>query len=783
MVDERYREQARTFINETLKAVVPGLNVDGGSAVNAVFGRGAAAIGAALHQEIDHLVKARDLSRPEAMTEADMDSWLRLMLSDRDGGERAFGFVQLFYTNRARRDYGSGLTATTEDSSAFFVTTVDLSFLPQDHLLDTATGLFYINVPFVARDVGEVSNVEVGEITKILGDSSAPARVTNPSAFRGGLPKQTNIQAFRKAQRAVSTRTPLARDGTIFFLQEKFGARLLDLLVVGMGDKEMLRDELHDMGEGSEPRFAIGPEAVGGTPLGTHVGGRTDVYSLYRTINYVQQQVDVFADMILGSPLVTGDTGTITASFPAGGTGTISATGKLILNLGGASEEVVHYTSATAVAVDVYEFEFEGAVENDHAFNTTVKVVSNGRLLVGPGKDITVLPVFQIAEVRLLDPVTFEPIGDPLPETAADRREPGWYVSDVNKFDLLSAKETKTLNIDEKRAFPGNAPVSGANGATVTHANGYTQYSNPGADFTGYQGREITLSGALDAKRVILQVVSETQVLLSGEALDEAGSGVDFAVEAGYADYNQYPVRLSFYTNTEIAEVQQFLDSDVKRTISGDSLARAFLPTLIDFRLQYRGQGEEVDVREKIIDVLQTSSGEIIGESEGAQFDYSDLINAAYQDGLANYVATPFEIRVRRMNNDGTITTKWLNPGRDTINRLAVRTAAEPGDSFLDTRRPERVGEFTVPSRGRLYLGAFTANQEVVEYDAVVTSGSRHTFVLKEGVFLSYAHPEDEPLKVSVEDFDPDNVIEDGVITNERSHRPFLGNVVIEKIR
>lgn len=864
-IDPRFFEQARSFITETMKSVVPTVNVDGGSAVNALLARGGATITATALQEIEHLLTTRDLTDPEAITEADMDLLLENLLTSRDGGDLAFGFVRLFYNDRVRREFAAGLTATIDDKSLQFLTISDLAFDPQDYFLDADNDRYFINVPFVAEAAGEEFNVDAGDINQLVNDTSGAVYVTNTSAFRNGREAQTNTQALRKAQRSVSTRTPIATDGAVFFMQDLFGAKLRDLLVVGNGDVEMLRDEVHDLGEGSEPRFQIGVDSLDpvtreqqGTPQNLHVGGRTDLYALFDGFNFVQQTVDLFADMTLDTdlpaPVAAGTT--VRATIVEGTTGVVPANGKLFLDLGDSGEEVVAYSTRTAVDNDTYDFVLADPTTQPHGTGASTKAVNNNELTVDPDGDITVLPVFQIAEVRLLDPVTFEPVGSALSETEEDSKVPGWYVTRSNPYDQLSARETKTLVIDEKRdssLYPGNQARSAAGGTTETVSFGgasRTKYTAP-TDFTGYQGREITLSGGITTvTRTILQVLSTTEIVVSGSALAASAGDVDFTIASAYADYNEFPVRLSYYTNTELEEAQQFMEQDSRRTLTDDPLVRAFLPVFVDFTMRYRGDGTEAEIRDSVNEVLKSSAGEALGESTGAKFEYSDLINAAYTNGLANYVETPFQVRVRRLQTDGSVRTDYLNPNADTVSELAVRTnpgAANYVDDgeysddtnvfestvytfvvgdvgrklqiedvglatiinvsggnaeldvtftgtvtdvtwsfaalFLETRRPTSVDEFVVPASGRLHLGAFTANSETVDYESVITeSETEFTFILKEGQSINLPHAVDEPLRVSTSDYDDDNVIRDGVITDERTYRPFLGTVIIEQL-
>lgn len=422
-VDARYQEQARAFVAETMKQVLPTLNVDAGSAVNTVMALGAGTIGAVLHQEIDHLLNSRSLSDPDSISEDDMDLMLANLLVTRDGGDLSFGFVRIYYSSRITRSFSRGMTTTTEDGSLSFVTLADLLYRPQDYLIDDSTGEFFLNIPFSGEEPGEDYNVDIGAITKIENDGTGALRVTNVSKFTNGRARQTNAEALRTAQRAVSTRTPLSRDGVVYFLESLFGGKLRNLLSVGIGEPEMMRDEVYDMGALADPRFQIGRDGTGGAAQGIHVGGRTDCYLLFDTVNYVQQHVDIFADMV-GGPYSASQP-TLSAAIVTGTTGTIAAAGKLIVNVGKADEETLAYSSFTTPDNVNYTFTLVGQTSLPHGASATVKAVNNGTLVVAPDGDITTLPVFKVADIRLLDPLTFQPIGSALPEVTPESRDPG----------------------------------------------------------------------------------------------------------------------------------------------------------------------------------------------------------------------------------------------------------------------------------------------------------------------------------------------------------------------
>jgi len=780
MTTERYRQQAEDFITETMQSEIPDVAVDSGSAINSLIVRGGGAIMAALFQEIDHVIGARDISDPEALSTEDMDRNMEVLLVERDAGIRSRGFVNIHFSNRDSRAFGAGTRVADSDQTLFFVVETDLEYTPSDHLPNASDGTFYLRVPFVAEKEGPEYDLDVGQITSFVDNQLGAIYVRNGEAFLGGLESQTNTQLLRTAQRSISTRTPLTIDGTVLALQQLFGTKLLDAIILGNGDSEMLRDELHVVG----PNMALDPSGV---PTGIHIGGRTDAYHWYPQVNYVQVDVDLTVDLVAASVINIGAT-SVSARFASGTTSSnaIPSSGRLVLDLGGANEETVEFSSVVFVLLTgIYTFTLTAPFPAfSHVSASPVTVSGNGAVNIGPDAAIQIVPVMLVKSVSLLDPLTLSPIGSPLVRVDPLSRSPGWYFEDFNKFNLMSAKETKTLRIDEKRNVPGNMPLSKTDGV-VSLGN---LLSSATTDFTGYQGRPITITfGMTTVTRTILQVLSVTQVMYSDGPEDPllTGAGRTFSVPAGYGDYIQYPVRIAFYTHTEIQEAQTAFDNGRTRIVCSDILSRAFYPIFLEFKLRYKGPGSELDVRAAILDLIQKSQGSVLGANTSTRFDVSDIVSAAYKDNLADYVETPFEIKIARVNQDGTEEIRWVAPGPNTVNQLIIATTvvAGPATRTITCTRPSQVAEFAVPSRGRLFLGAFAGTEEELTYDGVVYSGLNITFILEESSPSPAAgHPVAEPLRVSVYDFNPNNVITDGVISDGRMFRPYFGNVIIEKI-
>jgi hypothetical protein len=780
-IDQRYLDQTQAYIGESLKAEIPTLTVDGGSAVNSVLMRGASVIVAPLKQEVDHVIETHDLTDPEALSKEDFDVILGNLLVERDKGDFSQTFIDIHYADRVQRSFAQGLRASTSDRVKVYATTSDLVFDVQDYFVDPSDGTFYLRVPVTAQEAGPEFDVDVGEINTLLDSQSGVLYVRNSSDAVGGLAEQTNTQALRTANRSVSTRVPDTLDGTIVVLQKLFGQKLLDAVVVGNGDVDMIRDELYDMGEGEIPRWTLGPS---GTPSGIHLGGRSDVYNWYPSINFIEETVDLGVDLTFLANQTVG-VNSFVAKFAAGTTttNTVPASGKLVLELGSSIEETVSYSSFTFNgSLQQYTFTLTAPTQFAHQAEKSIKVAGNGQISIGPaGRIKAVLPIIRVASVVRLDPLTLAPIGDPIPEVDPDSREPGWYFEDINELIFMSAKETRTLHIDEKLTHLGNPALAGTTAVT-------SQTPTPrdlvctAVDFTGYQGRDITITTTGGTvTRTILQVISATEVQYSDGPEDPipSESSVSFSIEANTGDFVQYPIRVSYYSHTKIGEAQAVFDGGRIRVVTQDNLSHAFFPVFLDFTMNYKGSGSEEDVRKALLNVLQTAQGTTLGANSGTKFEVSDLVDAAYDGNLTDGVETPFEIKVTTINRDGTKSVKWVSPGPNTVNELVIASTSSPGDKIVTCTRPAQVAAFTIPTEGKLYLGAFVGTQETLTYDKVIFSGSNIIFILSEGESVGFSHPSSEPMRVSVLDFDPANVITDGVITSSKLYRPYFGTVIV----
>lgn len=777
MTGERYRKQAEDFIRESLESEIPGISTDPGSAVNNIMVRGGSVISAAVQQELEHSLLSRDISDPEAISESDMDDNLSNLLIAREAGLKSRGIVQVHFTARKPRSFTQGSGRLSDGNrELIWVIAADIDAKETDYFVDPSDNTFYLNIPYEGEKEGEAYSAAAGDIQTIIDTQIGALYVKNVSSFSKGNDTETNSEYLQRVKRGVSTRLPITIDGSIFSLQQLFGQKLLDVMIVGNGHAEMHRDELYD----NAGVLTLGPS---GTPTGIHIGGRDDVYSWYPSVNYVEIIVDPTIDLVFDGAVSPGDTQFDAVFLPGTTTqNTVPASGVLTLELGGANEETVRYSSFSFdQPTTTYTFTLESPLTLAHASGAAVKVGGSGDISVGIGAQIDILPILKIDRIQILDPLTLSPIGDPIPKSQEDGRVPGWYFYNVNNLVRMSAKESLTIRVDEKKDAPGNQPLSASDGSTSATRLLFSGTS----DFTGYEGREITIeTSTVTVTRTILRVVSTNQIEYSQgpeDPLPNEGS-VDFSIEDGSEDYLQYPFKVSFYTHTEIQEAQDVFDGGRIRVVAANTLSRAFYPTFLDFNLRYKGAGSEAEVRQSILDTIQQSQQGALGTASTASFDISDIIAAARGDGLAHYVETPMQVRVADVNRDGTESVSYISPSVNVVGDLALSAPLVIGDTVVPAFRPPQVSIGAIPPYGRLFFGVITGAPESVDYQAVVFSGSSITFILKQGQSMANPRLNGEPFKYSTYDYDPDEVITDGVITTDTVHRPYFGNVTVEKL-
>ena len=255
---QQFNLPVRKFIEQRMAENYPDFDFRRSTALNDMTANTFAALIQPFRNEIDAVKIAQSIKNYDFITEDQMNDLLFNLLIYRNTGSKAFGKVRMSFS--ALNDYNySSITFLTSDGLKFVnsfpinITPVLLSGnIDQD-------GTFYFDVDCESVDTGSQYAVDAGAIVSVDGNFPEIARVTNVNAFTQSSSKETNFQAFQRAQDATITRTLINEYSirTVLFNEFPF---LRDIKVVGAGDPAMIRD------------------IVNINNIDIHTYGKTDIY-------------------------------------------------------------------------------------------------------------------------------------------------------------------------------------------------------------------------------------------------------------------------------------------------------------------------------------------------------------------------------------------------------------------------------------------------------------------------------------------------------------------------
>lgn len=246
--------------------------------------------------------------------------------------------------------------------------------------------------------------------------------------------------------------------------------------------------------------------------------------------------------------------------------------------------------------------------------------------------------------------------------------------------------------------------------------------------------------------------------------------------------FDTTPVRVVYYTHPDIERLQLDFDEAGQRIVSGDTLARSYLPALVDITMRYRGRATPEQLTQRFAELLGFAVRET-PEDEDAVIDVSDILSALNDEGFASSFQTDPEVRVQSYLSDGEYVVRYLNPSRSTRQQMAHTTTIAAGQTRVQLRAPDAL--VPPPSRGRVILGGLDpARQEVMAYEGVVDIGQGvYLFIFRAGNVTQHAHTQWEPAWVGVRDWEPRLEFSGGALVIPSTCRPYLRQAVFIKVR
>jgi hypothetical protein len=197
--------------------------------------------------------RIRALTDPNSFDEGLVDDAAGNFYVDRDLGDFARATIRVFYDTPVDREFPA-FSAEFASGTLSFFNEFDFVITAAQMQLQSSGSLFFIDIPARAQVEGSDFNLDTTAGVTFITDTAAISSTLLSSAV-GGLPKETNTQILDRTKNSIGVRDLETIKGINAILREKFPA-LREILAVGMGDPEMMRDILYN----------------------AHVGGKTDIY-------------------------------------------------------------------------------------------------------------------------------------------------------------------------------------------------------------------------------------------------------------------------------------------------------------------------------------------------------------------------------------------------------------------------------------------------------------------------------------------------------------------------
>ncbi len=272
-------ERAETFLENLLTEEIPEGRFTEGSALRDLTVKALAFAFAHLKKEnatsrsLQSLLSVRDIATGDPDTDRAVSQATDAILSNwfvnRKMGAFARGLVFVDVTRRQDYVIPGNHRFTYDRIRGFYPDVVDASqniVIRADQLLPIVSvegtiESYQFSLRLIAAKTGDDYNV--APATWLAGTSFSPyaTKVYSTTKYEGGRGRETTPELIERAQTSISVRNLINPRSIEATLREKFSL-IQEILVLGMGDREMLRD----------------------LKLGLHVGGHTDVYLSLPTV-------------------------------------------------------------------------------------------------------------------------------------------------------------------------------------------------------------------------------------------------------------------------------------------------------------------------------------------------------------------------------------------------------------------------------------------------------------------------------------------------------------------
>lgn len=243
------------FLEDKLKEFNPDLAVGEGTAIRDLFIKPFSTVLQPIADEILSIRSNLSLADAEDLPETDLDRLAANYFVTRKTGSKATGTVRLYFSQPVDEFVPQG-TVFIAANGVRFLSRADTTITSSGLRLNTFGDLFFQDIAVEAELAGVSGNIAANLITDLLSGSDKVVDVANPAEFSGGTDVETNAELMTRLAIAITFRNLINKPGAKLILLENF-ERLLDVFVVGFGDRHQVTGEDVGTGTGAQTVYQL----------------------------------------------------------------------------------------------------------------------------------------------------------------------------------------------------------------------------------------------------------------------------------------------------------------------------------------------------------------------------------------------------------------------------------------------------------------------------------------------------------------------------------------------
>lgn len=192
---------------------------------------------------------------PDAFDEESVDALAANLFVTRAPGGQSSGVARVYYIDPVDREWPTNGIDIEGSNGLRYTNTAPYRVSQADMTPNIENEMYYYDIPITSVDSGVGTALDALGLVGVNNDPDV-ITVSNSAAVSGGADRETNTALISRVQRSIAIRDLVTGKGFSATMFDNFVGFLTELVTVGFGDPEMMRDVLYN----------------------THVGGKVDGY-------------------------------------------------------------------------------------------------------------------------------------------------------------------------------------------------------------------------------------------------------------------------------------------------------------------------------------------------------------------------------------------------------------------------------------------------------------------------------------------------------------------------